>query len=139
MAQVGALIQRSGTLPFDRIHLAAPTCDLDLDRYALRYSVQDLAGEFLADRSNPTLRVAYRLAEPGPGTRCELTLNRDRSTDEARTVVVLKTLEGVPLPARVLDVFFDSAGWLGPQAKVDGTLCLSQTGLRTGRLIFRAI
>jgi len=128
MAQVGALIQRSGALPFDRIHLAAPTCDLELDRDALRYSLQDLAGEFLADRSNPTLRVAYRLAEPGAGTRCELTLNRDRSTGQARTVVALKTLEGVPLPARVLDVFIDSAGWLGPRAKVEGTLSLSQLG-----------
>ena len=98
------------------------------DRDALRYSLQDLAGEFLADRSNPTLRVAYRLAEPGAGTRCELTLNRDRSAEPVRTILVLKTLEGPPLPARVLDVFFDSAGWLGPRAKVEGTLASSQIG-----------
>ena len=128
MAQVEALIQRLGALPFDRLHLAAPSCDVELDREALRYSLQDLAGEFLADRSNPTLRVAYRLADPGAGTRCELTLNRDRTTDLARTILVLKTLEGPPLPARVLDVFFDSADWLGPKAKVDGTLSLSQIG-----------
>jgi hypothetical protein len=128
MAQVSTLIQRTGVLPFDRIHLAAPTCELELTRDALRYSVQDLAGEFVADRSNPTLRVAYRLAEPGTGTRCELTLNRDRSTDPARTILALKTLEGVPLPARVLDVFIDSVGWLGPKAKVEGTLLLAQRG-----------
>ena len=111
-----------------RIHLAAPTCELELNRDALRYSLQDLAGEFLADRSNPTLRVAYRMAEQGSGTRCELTLNRDRSAEPARTILALKTLEGPPLPARVLDVFIDSAGWLGPRAKVDGTLTLSQIG-----------
>ena len=128
MAQVGALVQRSGALPFERIHLAAPTCELELDREALHYSLQDLAGEFLADRSNPTLRVAYRLAAAGGGTRCELTLNRDRSTDRARTSLVLKTLEGAPLPARVLDIFFESADWLGPKAKVEGMLNLSQVG-----------
>ena len=32
MAEVGALLQRSGDLPFDRISLSAPTCDLDLGR-----------------------------------------------------------------------------------------------------------
>ena len=50
----------------------------------LHYQVQDVAGEFLADPSRPTLRVAYRLAEPGGGTRCELTLQRDRLADPVR-------------------------------------------------------
>jgi hypothetical protein len=40
-----------------------------------------------------------------------------------------KTVEGVPLPARVLDVFFDTRDWLGPRARVEGTLALSQRGV----------
>ena len=68
------------------------------------------------------------MAEPGSGTRCELTLNRDRGANPVRSVLVLKTLEGLPLPARVLDVFFETDDWLGPRAKVEGTLALSQAG-----------
>jgi hypothetical protein len=39
-------------------------------------------------------------------------------------------VEGVPLPARVLDVFFDAEDWLGSNAKVNGTLRLRQAGSR---------
>ena len=39
-------------------------------------------------------------------------------------------MDGLPLPARVLDPFFDSTDWLGPAAKVEGTLSLRQTGAR---------
>ena len=117
LAQVGTLLQRSGALPFERINLAAPACELDLGQEGLRYAIGDLAGEFVADPSNPTLRVAYRLGEPGSGARCELTLNRDRGANPVRSVLVLKTLEGLPLPARVLDVFFETDDWLGPRAR----------------------
>ncbi len=128
LAQVGTLLQRSGGLPYERINLDAPACELDLGAAGLRYAVKDLAGEFIADPSNPTLRVAYRLTDPGSAARCELTLNRDRGTNPVRSFLVLKTLEGLPLPARVLDVFFDTEDWLGPRAKVEGTLALSQAG-----------
>ena len=128
VAQAGVLIQRSGTIPFQRIHLAAASCEVDLARDGLNFKIKDLAGEFESDRARPTLRIAYRLAEPGGGTRCELTLTRDRQADPVSTSLVLKTLQGHPLPARVLDVFFDSALWLGPRATIEGTLSLSQAG-----------
>ncbi len=115
LAEVGVLLQRSGALPYERINLAAPVCELDLGQEGLRYSIKDLAGEFVSEPSNPTLRVAYRLSEPGSVTRCELTLNRDRGASPVRSLLVLKTLEGLPLPARVLDVFFDTRDWLGPR------------------------
>ena len=130
LAQVGAFIQRSGSIPFDRIHLASPTCELDLAREGLHFQVQDVAGEFISDRAQPTLRVAYRLADSGGGTRCELSLKRDRLTDPVGTTLVLKSLQGRPLPARVFDVFFDSAQWLGPRATIEGTLSLAQAGAR---------
>lgn len=128
VAQVGALIQRSGSISFDHIHIASPRCEIELGRDGLRYQVQDLAGEFDADRARPTFRAAYRLAEPGGGVRCELTLKRDRQAEPVSTSLVLKTLQGQPLPARVFDVFFDSAAWLGPRATVEGTLALAQAG-----------
>jgi hypothetical protein len=74
--------------------------------------------------------VSYRLASKDASTRCELTLARDRKAEPVKTSVVLKTMEGLPLPARVLDVFFDAADWLGPDAKVDGELALRQEGAK---------
>jgi hypothetical protein len=127
LEQVETLIQRSAAMAFEQIHLAASTCEIDLAREGLHYQLQDLAGEFLADRARPTLRVAYRLNEAGGGTRCELTLQRDRLAESVATALVLKTLEG-RLPARVLDVFFKTADWLGARAAVDGTLSLARSG-----------
>ncbi|APW62731.1 hypothetical protein [Paludisphaera borealis] len=129
MAQIGTLIQRSGELAFDHVSLTAPTCQVDLGD-GLGFSVQDVAGAFSADQAKPMLRVAYRLVEPGSKTRCELTLTRDRASDPVGTSLVLKTLEGLPPPARVLNVFFDATGWMGERAKVDGVLTLRQSGSR---------
>jgi hypothetical protein len=124
LAQVGSILQRAGELTFDRINLAVPSCAVELGQESLSFSVSDLAGEFVADRAQPTLRLAYRLA----ATRCELTLSRDRAADPVRTSLAFKTLEGSPLPARVLDVFFETRDWLGPRAKLDGALTLTQSG-----------
>ena len=130
LEHLGSLIQRSSALPFERLNLAATACQLDLGSESLTFSVQGVAGEFVADGARPTLRVAYRLAGTGVGTHCELMVSRDRSADPVRTSIELKTLEGVPLPGRVLDVFFDTARWLGPRARVEGTLLLDQIGTK---------
>ncbi len=50
---------------------------------------------------------------------------------------MLKTVEGLPVPARVLDVFFDAADWLGPDAKIEGTLSLRQAGSQHWEAEFR--
>ena len=55
-------------------------------------------------------------------------LTRDRKAEAVETAVAFKTMEGLPLPARVLDAFFDSADWLGRSARVQGALTLRQTG-----------
>src|SRR5947209_7171597 len=60
MAQVGALLQRSGASAYDRISLSAPTCDLDLGGDGLRYSLREVAGSFLADRTAPAVTISYR-------------------------------------------------------------------------------
>src|SRR5205823_11607061 len=118
MAQVGAMLQHAFGSPYERISLSAPTCDLDLGAAGLRYSLREVAGTFQADPKAPTVTVSYRVASKGSSTRCELTLVRDRKTEPVRTTLAMKTMEGLPLPARVLDVFFDTAEWLGPGAKV---------------------
>jgi hypothetical protein len=56
-----------------------------------------------------------------------MTLARDRKT-EVETTLTFKTMEGMPLPARVFDTFFDSSAWLGSAARVQGGLVLKQTG-----------
>ena len=85
----------------------------------------------MADPANPTLRVAYRLAEPGSATRCELMLNRDRGASPVERLV-LKTLDGLPLPARVLDVFFETGDWLVPRQGRGDALLESSWGRRLG-------
>lgn len=130
VAQVGALLQRHGVPAYDRITLSAPSCDLDLGSERLRFDLREIAGTFQADSAAPTFVVSYRLASKDANTRCELTLTRDRKAEPVKTSVVLKTMEGLPLPARVLNVFFDAADWLGPEAKVEGELALRQEGAK---------
>ncbi len=123
-------LQRSGQVPFERINLTAPSCQLELGQGSLQFTVRDVAGEFLVDTSAPALKLAYRVPGAGAGTRCELTLTRDRRTEQIETSLVFKTVEGMPLPARVLNVFFDADDWLGTEAKVEGTVSLRQEGSR---------
>jgi hypothetical protein len=143
MAQVGSFLQRSGSLPYSRISLAAPTCDLDLGggtdagTGSLAFRLNEVACTFQADASAPTLTASYRLSAADSSTRCELSLVRDRRSEPVRTTLALKTMEGLPLPARVLDVFFDTPDWLGPEARVEGALTLHQTGARAWEADFQ--
>jgi hypothetical protein len=130
MAQVGALLQRSASPAYERVNLSAPTCALDLGPGSLQFDLREVAGTFQTDRTTPKVTVSYRVAAKGSNTRCELTLVRDRKTEPVRTTLTMKTMEGLPLPARVLDLFFDSADWLGTAACVEGTLTLRQTGAK---------
>jgi hypothetical protein len=128
MAQVGALLQRGGDAPYERISLSAPSCSLDLGAGASPYELREIVGQFVSELAAPSVRASYRVVTPEATTRCELTLTRDRSTEPVRTTLTLETKEGLPLPARVLDPFFDAADWLGSDAKVDGALTLRQEG-----------
>ena len=122
MALLDSIIPRSISLPFERIALSAPTCRLDLGRDELQFTFKDLAGEFLSDPLAPALKLAYQVPGDGKGSRCELVLTRDRRTEPFETSLSFKTMEGSPLPARMLNVFFDAEDWLGAGAKVIGTL-----------------
>jgi hypothetical protein len=126
MEQVGALLQRSGERTYDRVSLSTPTCELELGQELPPFRLRDVAGTFQADRAAPTVRASYRLSSAGSTTRCELTLTRDRKAEPVRTSLVLQTMEGLPLPAGVLDIFVDSAAWLGAEAKVQAKLTLRQ-------------
>ncbi len=147
LAQLAALMQRSGQVPYERINVTAPSCELDLRREDLRFSAREVAGEFHADPAAPTLRLAYRMSaapsprsghdhRPGAGTHCELTLMRDRRAEPPSTMLVFKTVEGLPLCARVLNPFFDSGDWLGANATIEGTLQLRQAGSKDWEAAF---
>lgn len=129
MATVDALLQRSGELPYDRVNLTIPSCRIELGD-GLAFSIQDIAGAFQADPVEPKLSVAYRMVEDDSKTRCELVLSRKRSVDPVQTTLAFKTLEGPPLSARALNVFFDATGWMGDDAKVAGSLDLRRSGTR---------
>ena len=141
LAQLGGLMQRSAQIPFERINVTTASCQLDLGREDLKFTPREIAGEFLVDSATPTIRLAYRMPatvsrsafktekdHPSIGTHCELTLTRDRRVEPLVTSLVIKTVEGLPLPARVLNAFFDAEDWLGTDATVDGTLSLLQSG-----------
>jgi hypothetical protein len=128
MELVGTLLQRPGEPAYERVSLTAPTCDLDLGAGVSPFRFREVIGEFVADPAAPGLKASYRLVGKDSATRCELSLTRDRKTEPVRTTLAFKTMEGLPLPARVLDPFFDSVGWLGPDARVDGALTLRQSG-----------
>jgi len=130
MAQLGVLLQRPNDGSIDRVSLNAPSCELEFALDRLRYSIRDVAGTFQTDRSAPTLKASYRMVHGGASTRCELSLSRDRSAEPVRTSLVIKTMDGLPLPGRVLDVFIDSADWIGKDARVEGALTLRQTGAK---------
>jgi len=141
LGQLAALLQRSGQIPFDRIHVTASFCQLDLGHESLRMAIRDVAGEFVVDPLAPSVKLTYRIPGEGAGTRCELAITRDRTTEQIETSVALTTVEGLPLSARVLNVFFDAEDWLGSSAKVEGMLRLHQAGSReweadfTGELV----
>lgn len=129
MAQVGALLQRPLDETYERISLTAQRCDLELGLPGLNYELRELAGTFQTDRVAPSLRFSYRLNTRGSTlSRCEVLFTRDRTIEPIQTSLVMKTVEGPPLPARILDVFFDSSEWLGTGARVDGSLILHQAG-----------
>ena len=126
LALLDLFIQRSAALPFERVGLTAATCGLDLGREDLSYTFKDVAGEFLADPKAPTLKLAYEVPGAGKGSRCELVLSRDRSREPFETSLSLRTVEGSPLPGRLLNVFFNAEDWLGTEAKISGTLNLRE-------------
>ncbi len=128
MALVDMIIQRSISVPVERIGVSAPECRLDLGKDDLQFTFTEVAGEFLADPAAPTLRLAYSVPGSGKGSRCELVLTRNRRTEPMETSLLFKTVEGAPLPARMLGVLFDADGWLGKEAKISGTLQLRQAG-----------
>jgi hypothetical protein len=136
LSHLGALLERSGEIPWERINVTAASCGIDLGRDDLQFAPREVAGELVVDPVMPAIRLAYRMPGDGVGvaaglgadTRCELVLTRDRRTDPLVTSLALKTVEGLPLPARVLNVFFDAEDWLGENATVEGTLCLKRAG-----------
>jgi hypothetical protein len=137
LAQLGILLQRSGQIPFERINVSASSCQLELGQDSLHFTLREVAGEFVVEPSAPALKLAYRVPGEGAGTRCELTLTRDRRAEQIETSLVFKTVEGMPLPVRVLNVFFDAGDWLGNDAKVEGTISLRQEGSRDWEALFQ--
>jgi hypothetical protein len=132
MGQVAALLQRGGGAAVERVSVSAPSCDVEFGPSespgSLHYQFRDVVGVFQASRAAASVTVSYRVPTDGTNTRCELSLNRDRQGESVRTVLAFKTMEGLPLPAKVLDPFFDSAAWLGSSARVEGSLTLRQAG-----------
>jgi hypothetical protein len=137
LALLDVFIQRSISLPFERVTVSAPECQVNLGRDDLQFMFKDVAGELLSDPSAPTLKLAYNVPGGGKGSRCELVLTRDRKREPFETSLSLKTVEGAPLPARMLNVFFDAEDWLGGEAQILGTLNLRQAGSTEWRADFQ--
>lgn len=129
LEQIASLLAQSGRLSYERVSFSASACRFDLGTEGLAAAVRDLAGECLIEPQGATLRLAFAAPGSGGATRCEATLTRDRRTEPITTTLVVKTVEGLPLPARALGMFFDAREWLGPRATVEGELELKQAGV----------
>lgn len=130
LARFSSFLQRRGLdAPGSRVTLAARTCLIETgEGDASRYELRDLAASFDAERNLPTLTASFRLGDRGSeGSRCELTLTRDPALRPARTTLSIDAKDGVPIPARALNPFFDAGDWLGPDARVWGSLILSRS------------
>jgi hypothetical protein len=130
MVQVGTLLHRAGAGEFDRVSLAARTCEVDLGASIASYRLYDLAGVLQLAGGLPTVTASFRVQEePGtPGPRCELTMTRQRKGNSLRTELAFKTADGQPVSAHVLDPYFTAGDWLGRSARIEGELHLSQVG-----------
>lgn len=123
LGQALVLMRRLTSADADRISLVANTCDVDLG--CRTETIRDLAAILQVDRSSPTLTASYLMPDDlrGSPTRCELTVRREAGEAGVITTVGLKTMDG-PVPARVLDTFFDAESWLGASARLEGSLGL---------------
>jgi hypothetical protein len=128
IAEIGSMLQRSNDDANEHVGMTVDTLDVDLGSGIEPYHLRDVVGNYVADSSAPAIRASYRFVSPGASTRCELAMTRDRKAEPVRTTLAFKTVEGLPLPARVLDPFFDSVSWFGRDAKVDGSITLRQEG-----------
>lgn len=129
MAQVATLLRRANGSPVDRVTISARELHLDLGG-GLGFDLRNLAGQFQfpGDDRTPTFSASYLMPNARAATRCELSLTRGQGPGGSRTTLAFQTMDGPPLPARVLDPFFASERWLGSEAKVEGTLTLRQDG-----------
>ncbi|MDX2035463.1 MAG: hypothetical protein SFX72_02335 [Isosphaeraceae bacterium] len=138
ISQLETLLERSGQGRFHQVSLTAPSCAITLgDDENARFEIKELAARFRDDRTAPSLSASYRVASAEGSSRCELELSRDRGVEPAATSVVMRTMEGAPLPARMLDLFFDSNEWLGASAKLLGELALRRQGAGEWKADFR--
>ncbi|MEW4568855.1 hypothetical protein AB1L88_13405 [Tautonia sp. JC769] len=137
MEQVGELLSRAAAdEAWDHVAVSADSCAIDLGD-GLQYGLRDLAASFRIDAGAPTVEASYRVVTPsGSANRCELVLVRDRRGNEPETILTLRTAEGLPLPASVLDPFFSSADWIGSAARMQGELRLSRIGAGDWRASF---
>jgi hypothetical protein len=137
IAQINTLLSRASSSEFDRVNLSARTCTIDLGGKAAQYSVQDVAATCQTARGGSTVSASYKVVDGDSASRCELAVVRERRADAVRTTLTFQTVEGVPVSARVLDLFFGSEQWLGRDARVEGELVLSQSGTADWEAKFR--
>jgi hypothetical protein len=125
-ARAATLLAKAETANHGAISFAADGCELTLGR-EMRYQLRALAGRVSpTPGGSPTLSASYQLPGDGPPTRCELTLSRATADGPPRVALAFRTMEGPPLPAKVLDPFFSPSDWLGASARVEGSLALRQ-------------
>jgi hypothetical protein len=128
IALASAMLPLANDSGLDRISLAARECAVDVGAGIPPYSLRDLAGMLEPSRSRPTATASFKVEQQGTRPRCELSLARERRGEANKTYLTLKTMDGEPVTARVLEPFFASHEWLGRDARVDGELRLSQIG-----------
>jgi hypothetical protein len=122
--EAAALLAKLESASYGAISFAADGCELSLGT-EMKYQLRALAGRVApAGDGSTTLSASYQVPSDGSPTRCELTLTRIHADGAPRIALAFRTMEGPPLPAKVLDPFFTASDWLGAAARVEGSLAL---------------
>lgn len=133
LRRLQSTLPRLGLGAGEKVSFSADSCRVSLGDGIAPIETRDLAGSWEVVNRQPTFHASYRVpsaSESAPATRCELTFVPHVSGGPVGTTLVIKTMEGPPLDARVLQVFFDSGAWLGQDAKVWGTIRLTESNAR---------
>ena len=130
-ADLGAIGKAFETIlsRIERSSLAKVTFDcpeLDVDLAGKRHRLTRVVADYSRETAGAETKVQFRLARLQQASKSEVEIRRDRYDGRATTHVVLRT-GPTPLPLSLLEPYFDTAGWLGPQSRFQGTFWFDET------------
>lgn len=121
----GAILRRLERSSITAVTLECPELAVDVAGKVERLA--DVRVAYGSDTSGSRADVTFRLVELQMAVPSELEIRRDRLDGRPTTHFVLRT-GPTPLPVDLVGPYFDMEGWLGGQARYQGTIWLDEAG-----------